>query len=112
MSIMRISSLQFGLLPGGGVWLLPGSIANISSSSSPLVGFIINVGLEDIFLELLLLSRNSYKLQLQSVSLRQLQYWEDYKAQSIYKTIHLPQYSPPAASTKVISIRRYNPIRR
>src|SRR6218665_1499865 len=62
MSIMRVSSLEFGLLPGGGVWLLPGSIASISSSSSPLVGVIINVGLEDIFLELLLSSRNSYKV--------------------------------------------------
>src|SRR6218665_3456621 len=62
MSIMRISSLEFGLLPGGGVWLLPGSIASISSSSPPLIGFSINVGLQDIFLELLLLSRNSYKV--------------------------------------------------
>src|SRR6218665_2386199 len=93
MSIMRISSLEFGLLLGGGVWLLPWSIASISSSSSPLVGFSINAGLEDIFLELLLLSRTVTKLQLQSVSLRQLPYWKDYKAQSIYKTIHLPQYS-------------------
>src|SRR6218665_947636 len=60
MSIMRISSLEFGLLLGGGVWLLPCS--SISSSSTPLVGFSMNVGLEDIFLELLLLNRNSYKV--------------------------------------------------
>src|SRR6218665_2941558 len=62
MSIMRISSLEFGLLLGGGVWLLPCSIVSISSSSTPFVGFSMNVGLEDIFLELLLLSRNSYKI--------------------------------------------------
>src|SRR6218665_2815441 len=62
MSIMRISSLEFGLLLGGEVWLLPWAIPSISSSSTPLVGSSINVGLEDIFLELLLLSRNSYKV--------------------------------------------------
>src|SRR6218665_2576763 len=62
MSIMRISSLEFGLLLGGGVWLLPCPIVSISSSSTPLVGFSMHVGLEDIFLELLLLSRNSYKV--------------------------------------------------
>src|SRR6218665_452082 len=88
MSIMRISSLEFGLLLGGGVWLLPCSIVSISSSSSPLVGFSMNVGLEGIFLELLLLSRNSYKLQLQSVSLTSVTVLE-----GLQGTINLQDYS-------------------
>src|SRR6218665_1451982 len=73
MSIMRISSLEFGLLLGGGVWLPPCSIVSISSSSTPLVEFSINVGLEDIFLELLLLSRNSYKVTI-TVSVPNVRY--------------------------------------
>src|SRR6218665_2033791 len=109
---MRISSLEFGLLPGGGVLLLPGSIASISSSSSPLVGFIINVGLEDTFLELLLLSRNSYKVTITVSVPTSVTVLE-----GLQGTINLQDYSlasiivPPAASTKVISIQRYNPIR-
>src|SRR6218665_3942155 len=83
-SIMRISSLEFGLLLGGEVWLLPFYSASRVYYKR---------WTRRHFLELLLLSRTVTKLQLQSVSLRQLQYWKDYKAQSIYKTIHLPQYS-------------------
>src|SRR6218665_1152049 len=110
---MRISSLEFGLLLGGGVWLLPGSIANISSSSSPLVWFIINVGLEDIFLELLLLSRNSYKVTI-TVSVPNVSYstgriTRHNQFTRLFTCLHTV---PPSASTKAVSIQRYNPIRR
>src|SRR6218665_266958 len=70
MSIMRISSLEFGLLLGGGVWLLPCSIVSISSSSSPLVGFSMNVGLEDIFSRIIIIEQK----QLQNYNYSQCPY--------------------------------------
>src|SRR6218665_726605 len=88
MSIMRISSLEFGLLLGGEVWLLPCAIASISSSSTPLVGSSINVGLEDIFRELLLLSINSYKVTIKVSVPTSVTVLE-----GLQGTIHLQDYS-------------------